>query len=72
MKKVSEYAEHAGECRALAAQMVSGEHRDQLLAMAEQWDRMASDRAALVMRHPELAQEGEHEEVLRKALCSAT
>jgi hypothetical protein len=62
MKKASEYREHAQECRGLAAKMESGEQREQLLKMAAQWDRMAADRAELVLRHPDLAQDGEHEE----------
>ncbi len=44
MRKVSEYRQHSDECRALAALMPSGEQRDQLLAMAETWDRLAEDR----------------------------
>lgn len=67
MKKASEYREHAQECRALAAKMESGEQRELLLKMAAQWDRMATDRTDLILRHPELAQEGEHEEEQRQA-----
>jgi hypothetical protein len=48
MRKVSEYRRHADECRALAALMPSGEQRDQLLAMAETWDRLAEDRGRTV------------------------
>lgn len=66
MKKASEYHQHARECRALAQQMASGEQREQLLNMAAHWDQLAEDRAALVLRHPDLAHEGEHEEVLRQ------
>ena len=44
MKKASEYREHAEECRQLAVRMESGEHRDQLLAMARHWDQLAADR----------------------------
>jgi len=62
MKKASEYRQHAQECRALATHMDLGPQRDQLLAMAAQWERMAADRAELIHRHPELAQAGEHEE----------
>lgn len=59
MKKASEYRQHAKECRALAAALEVGEHRDQLLEMAATWDRLAEERAELVRRHPELALEGE-------------
>lgn len=58
MKKASEYRQHAAECRQLAGKM-GGEHRDQLLEMAATWDALARDRAELILRHPELALEGE-------------
>lgn len=58
MKKVSEYREHARECRALAAGM-DGERRAQLLDMAATWDRLGDERAEMVERYPELAQPGE-------------
>ena len=54
MKKASEYHVHAGECRALAAKMQTGEHRDQLFSIAEMWERLAEDRSDLVRKHPEL------------------
>ena len=62
MKKASEYRQHAQECRALAAQMASPEQRGQMLEMAEHWERLAADRAALIQKHPELAHKGEQEE----------
>ena len=43
MKKISEYRQHAHECRQLAASM-EGEQRVQLLSMAETWERLAVDR----------------------------
>ncbi len=58
MKKASEYRRHAEECRALAKGM-SGEQRDQLLVMANTWDRLAAERSELILRHPEMALEGE-------------
>jgi len=48
MKKASEYRRHAEECRQLAAQMESGDHRDQLLDMAATWDSLAAERERLV------------------------
>jgi hypothetical protein len=42
---MSEYRQHASECRTLAAHMMAEEHREQLLAMASTWDRMAEERA---------------------------
>lgn len=62
MKKASEYREHAQECRALAASMESPEQRGLMLQMADHWERLSNDRAALIERHPEVAHDGEHEE----------
>jgi hypothetical protein len=44
MKKASEYRVHALECRSLASQANSDDHRKQLLAMAETWETLADDR----------------------------
>lgn len=44
MKKVSEYHQHAAECRSLAANMPKNDQRLQLLAMADTWDRLADER----------------------------
>jgi hypothetical protein len=60
MKKASEYRQHAKECRELASHMDVAEQRKQMLEMAEHWERLAADRAALIERHPELARDGEH------------
>ena len=62
MKKASEYRQHAQECRALAATMASPEQRTLMLQMAEHWEKLSTDRIALIERHPELAHEGEHDE----------
>lgn len=62
MKKASEYRQHARECRELAASMPSADQREQLLQMAEHWDKLAADRADLISRHPELAHHGEYDE----------
>jgi len=62
MKKASEYRQHAQECRDLAAKMERDQGREQLLAMAEHWDKLAQDRVELISKHPELARDGEHEE----------
>lgn len=48
MEKASEYRKHAKECRALATQSMSDEHRKQLLAMAHTWDNLAKEREQLV------------------------
>jgi hypothetical protein len=44
MKKVSEYRQHAKECRGLAKTVRSPPHRDMLVNMAATWDRLAEDR----------------------------
>jgi hypothetical protein len=62
MKKASQYRQHAEECRAMARAMAPGEHRDQLLRMAETWDKLAADRTALIARHPEMALPDERNE----------
>jgi hypothetical protein len=62
MKKASEYRMHAKECRDLAATMESAAQRDQLLEMAAHWEKLARDRVALILNHPELAHDGEHAE----------
>jgi ribosomal protein S4 len=61
VKKASEYRAHAEECRSLARTM-QGEQRDQLLAMAANWEKLAADRSDLIRRYPDLALQGEHEE----------
>lgn len=52
MKKYSEYLHHAEECRALARGLPAGKLRDQLLAMAEAWDRIAAERKASLAGEP--------------------
>jgi len=56
MKKASEYHQHADECRALAATMKTGEQREQLLRMAEMWERLSEERSDMIRRHPGLNQ----------------
>lgn len=61
MKKLSEYRKHASECRSLAATMPSDDQRDQLLAMAETWDRLAEERerSAILVEATSFAPAGE-------------
>lgn len=63
MRKSSEYREYAEECRALARKALPGEHREQLVKLAETWDQLAVERNDLVRRHPELGLPGECEEL---------
>jgi hypothetical protein len=62
MKNVSEYRQHAQECRELAKQMPSGAQREQLLEMARTWDRLADERSALVRRNTEVGRDVERDE----------
>jgi hypothetical protein len=55
MKKVSEYREHAEECRALARRSKSPSDRDMLLHMAATWDSLADDRIRTAERQERLA-----------------
>ena len=56
MKMASDYGRHAQDCRALAVGMKAGEQREQLLRMAEMWEQLSKDRAALISRRQELDQ----------------
>jgi hypothetical protein len=67
MKKASEYRLHAEECRTLARGMNAGEQRDQLLDMANTWEQLATERALLIARHPELAIAGERAEEMARS-----
>ena len=44
MSKVSEYRQHAKECRGLAKRSRSLEHREMLLNIAATWESLANDR----------------------------
>jgi hypothetical protein len=44
MRSIAEFRKHAEECRALARTASSGEHREQLLHMAQTWDAVADER----------------------------
>jgi hypothetical protein len=48
MKKAEEYRQHAKECRDLAKGLDASEQRDQLLTLAETWERLAEERSHLV------------------------
>jgi hypothetical protein len=54
MKKASNYRRHAAQCRALA-RAIEGEHKQQLLQMADHWEALAAEREDLLSRHPEIA-----------------
>jgi hypothetical protein len=44
VSKVSEYRQHAKECRGLAKRSGSPEHRNMLLDIAATWESLAKDR----------------------------
>jgi hypothetical protein len=51
MKEAAEYRQHAAECRALANTM-DGPHREQLLRMAQTWDKLAEEHSAPARQQP--------------------
>ena len=44
VEKISNYRRQAEECRLLARKAQNEEHRNQLLVMAETWERLAAER----------------------------
>jgi len=71
VKKALDYHLHAQECLTLAAQMKTGDQREQLLKMAEMWEHLAQDRSTLVRNHPELEQASEEGASSRKDVRAA-
>jgi hypothetical protein len=59
MRKAAEFRRNAEECRKLARSANIEEQRLQFLKMADSWEQIASEREKLILRHPELATEGE-------------
>ena len=53
-RKVTEYLEHAAECRRLARVVDRSEHRDILNHMAETWDKLARQRS-VILPHPQIS-----------------
>ena len=58
MTEGSEYRRHAAECRAIAATL-DGPHREQLLKMAEAWDKLAKEEGASARKPPPLVADPE-------------
>jgi hypothetical protein len=50
LRKVSEYEEHAVECRKMAAKMKDLTHKKQLEDMAEAWSMLAREREKQLQR----------------------
>jgi hypothetical protein len=55
MNRVEQYRQNAAECRLLAQRPHPLDHRRMLLEMAKQWDALADEREAMVMRDYRLA-----------------
>jgi hypothetical protein len=55
VRKVSEYRQHADECRKLARRAASPEHRDMLFNMAATWNSLAEERIKSTARQQRLA-----------------
>ena len=55
IKKVSEYRDHAEECRRMAAGASNDEHRAALFQMAETWDKLAEERAGRLRQQQRIA-----------------
>jgi hypothetical protein len=50
LKTVTEYREHAEECRRLAQSVTSKEHKSALTSMAETWEGLARERERRLAR----------------------
>jgi hypothetical protein len=50
MRTVAYYREQAANCQAIAKQISLSEPRNQLLKVAQEWDKLAADREAELSR----------------------
>ncbi len=50
MRKVSEYEEHAAECRQMARRSRNANQKKQLEEMALAWEMLASERRRLILK----------------------
>ena len=50
MLRVQVYREHAADCRRLARRAAASHIRDELLTMAESWDKLAQQREDVLVR----------------------
>jgi hypothetical protein len=57
MRKVSEYEEHAEECRKMARQTKNPQHKKQLEEMAQTWDMLAKERAKQIAKEGEAGEQ---------------
>lgn len=54
LEKISNYRRQAEECRLLARKAQNDEQRNQLLIMAETWEKLAAERQSLLGKSPKL------------------
>jgi hypothetical protein len=52
LKQADEYRKNAEECRELAKHALTHKERDELLELAETWERLANDRFAFLSVRP--------------------
>ena len=50
MRKITEYIEHAAECRKMARITKNPEHKQSLRQMAEAWEMLAQEREKLLAK----------------------
>jgi hypothetical protein len=55
MRKVSEYEQHANECREMARKMRNQHHKKQLEDMAQAWEMLARERAKQLAKQAQRA-----------------
>jgi hypothetical protein len=53
IRKVSEYEQHAADCRRLAAETSNQTKKKKLLDMAEEWSRLAEGRRVQLTGRPD-------------------
>jgi hypothetical protein len=54
-RKISEYQEHADQCRLLAKNAVTPEHAAMLENMAQTWEGLAKEREKILARQERIA-----------------
>jgi hypothetical protein len=53
LKQAEEYRQHARECGELAKRALTRSERDQLLELADTWERLAGERMASLPSQPD-------------------
>jgi hypothetical protein len=52
VQKLAEYEKHAAVCRQIAAKTANESRKQQLLQMAEAWDKLAGERRVQLSEQP--------------------